>query len=138
MSKKPSLEELATLCAQVDPEDGVDPRKLFHKNQRKGNDHKTQQLCKQTAIAVGLAMAAETTESILRELHVVAVEPAPNASRLRVVVSAGPAHELAPTEVLAALERAAGRLRSEVAESIHRKRVPLLAFDFRQDAEVEP
>ena len=139
MSRRHSLEDLAAFCAQVGPEDGVDPRKLFHNENRKANDRKTYQLCKQTSVAVGLALAAERTESILRDLQVVAIQPAPDCSRLRVVVAPVDASvKLAAPEVLTALEAVAGRLRSEVAEAIHRKRVPTLLFEFRPSAEVEP
>ena len=68
----------------------------------------------------------------LQNLTVVKVEPAPNTGRLRVTVAGvTPADATDPTSrtnALAALERAGGLLRMEVARAIHRKYAPELVF----------
>ena len=69
---------------------------------------------------------AETPEEDLLELFVLDVEPAPDSSRLAVHVEA-PA-ERDPDEVRQRLESIVGRLRSAVADAIHRKKVPSLTF----------
>jgi ribosome-binding factor A len=92
------------------------------KTQRKGR-----QLGRQIAETLDQAFATQR-DGILSALHVVAVEPAPDTSRLLVTVGTLPSEELDPLEVIARLEAASGRLRSEVAAAITRKRVPVLVY----------
>ncbi len=61
----------------------------------------------------------------------VQVTPHPDASRLRVVVTGQNEVVAEPDVALTRLRRASGWLRTEVAEAIHRKRVPELVFDWR-------
>lgn len=67
-------------------------------------------------------------DDVLRELIVAGVEPGPDESRLLVtVVPSLPG----PFDAAAAqqhLERSAGKLRTEVAAAIHRKKTPQLVF----------
>lgn len=102
-----------SLCLEDEPGTHADTRK-------------DQQLCGQIAEALSFALA-ECGDPRLAELFVEAVEPAPNASRVRVVVS-GEAGLFAPG-TLRALERARGHLRRQIAADIHRKRVPELCFE---------
>jgi ribosome-binding factor A len=96
----------------------------------KRSSQKTAQLCRQVFRAVSLALE-ECGDDVLRELSVVDVEPAPDASRLLVRVSVPVAGgELALPEVLARLGRAGGFLRRQVAAAITRKRAPELMFTF--------
>ena len=60
-------------------------------------------------------------------LYVEAVEPAPGASRLRVVVSADSGADA--LAILDALESARAYLRWQIAGEIHRKRTPVLCFE---------
>ncbi len=124
---------IATLCAQWhEGEDGVSPRK------RSGAGPSTRklarkrgQLCAQIAQAASFALdeLAQRDASLLG-LVVQRVEPAPDASTLRVVVSPGPGWpEDEPVRWAAledALKRGAGLLRLRAAEAIHRKRAPQL------------
>jgi ribosome-binding factor A len=64
-------------------------------------------------------------DEVLQALQVVSVEPAPSAARLLVTVGAEDADAATALEHL---ERATGRLRCEIAASIHRRRVPELTF----------
>lgn len=89
-------------------------------------ERKTRQLCGQVAEAVSLALA-ECDDPVLNELLVEAVQPAPSASRLRVIVSAPPGAS-APG-IFEALEKVRGYLRHEVAGQISRKRTPELCFE---------
>jgi ribosome-binding factor A len=74
----------------------------------------------------------------LRDLRVVAVRPAPDASQLLVVVAAAIAGQpLDADRVLARLAAASGRLRSEVAAAITRRRAPKLLFQFAAGPSME-
>ena len=74
---------------------------------------------------------AECGDGVLRDLHVVDVEPFPDASRLLVTVSAvdaGDPGSPAPEAVLEHLQHAGGHLRCEVASAVTRKRAPVLVY----------
>jgi len=122
---------VVSLCGEVSPEDGVDPRTLFHKPTRKKTHRKTYQVCKQAEKTLNLVLASESTDPVLRELFVCAVEPNPNSTHLLVIVEANEAvAPLNENEVLEALQRAEGRLRSALATSINRKRTPQISFRY--------
>ncbi|RKZ92986.1 MAG: ribosome-binding factor A [Candidatus Parabeggiatoa sp. nov. 1] len=130
-SRKQWLKEIASLCAEVRPEDGTDPRKLSDKQTRKQAHRKTYQVCKQAEKTLNLVLAGESVEPLLHELIISAVEPAPDSSHLLVIVEPNSTTiSLDESEVLAALQRAVGRLRSAIATTINRKRVPQLSFRF--------
>jgi ribosome-binding factor A len=83
------------------------------------------QLCREAFEAIGLALATLNDEA-WSDVELVAVEPAPDASRLAVVVRASGATP--PALVEQKLEQISGYLRSELASAIHRKRVPSLSY----------
>ena len=89
------------------------------------------QLCGQVLQILSSALSGLAEDS-LQNLTVVKVEPAPNTARLRVTVAGEhPADATDPAdrvETAAALDRAVGLLRMEVARAIHRKRAPELIF----------
>lgn len=105
--------------------DARDSRPFFRRPRKRGHDIKTLRLCRQVAEALSLALGSQCADPMLAELEVLAVTPAPDATRLLVTVrpAAPPTAEL--FERLAA---AHGLLRSIAAESISRKRAPDLAF----------
>ena len=122
--RKPLRRRLRTLCAEVHPDDGTDPR--LDPKGRKPKGHKALQLARQVAEVLDALLAADPS---LSDLAVVQVVPAPDASRLLATVAPrDPDRPLDPAPILANLVRASGRLRAEVAASITRKRAPLLAF----------
>ena len=128
--RKPSQKQLRSLCAQPHPDDGLEPREWL-KEGRSGRktSRKAWQLCGQVAEALGQVLAGDCGDDVLRNLQVVAVEPAPDASRLLVTVCVQPPSEvISPALVLERLARASGRLRCEVAAAITRKRTPTLGF----------
>lgn len=84
---------------------------------------KEAQLCAQVRDALSLALADSTDETLLG-VFVLDVLPAPDSSRLAVQVEA-PGD---PDEVQRRVVQELGRLRTEVAHAIHRKKVPSLAF----------
>jgi ribosome-binding factor A len=98
---------------------------------RKGT-FKALQLCKQVARAVSVTLASEWLDDALDGACVASVDPAPDASRLRVVVVMAPGREPdAIGRARAALQAASAEFRAEVARSIHRKRTPEVVFDVR-------
>ncbi len=128
---KPSKRDLAALCAEVRPDDGIDPKQFFRtETTRRKNDRKTMQLCSQVADTLNQFLSGESGDDVLRELQVVSVVPAPDASQLLVVVA--PLLNGGPTEgiALARLDEASGRLRAAVTGAITRRRAPKLLFQF--------
>jgi len=126
-SRKEWLKEVASLCEEVRPEDGIAPRKRSHANTQR--HRKTYQVCKQAEKTLNLVMAGDSVEPILRDLIVCAVEPNPDSSHLLVIVESSSVL-LDENEVLSALLRAKGRLRAAIATAINRKRAPLISFLF--------
>jgi len=99
-------------------------------------DRKLLQLCSQVAETLSQVLSGECNDDILRSLQVAAVTPAPDSSQLLVVVAPALAGErLDPPLVLARLSASAGRLRSEVAAAITRRRAPRLVFQYAYSPE---
>ena len=126
--KQPSRKSLPALCSEPGPEDGIDPREVLRQAARNKTGRKTQQLCGQVAEALNYAFAAVCRDDVLRDLGVVTVQPAPNEARLLVTVGPTLPGPCDPTQVMGHIQQALGKLRSEVAAAIHRKKVPELAF----------
>jgi ribosome-binding factor A len=128
---------LQSLCAEIHPDDGLNAKEFFSQRvsstQERGRafPRKTLQLCSQVADTLNLVLSGDCADECLQCLQVVAVTPAPNASQLLVVVcpsSAGATPD--PVTVTERLASAHGRLRSEVAAAIVRRRVPRLIFQY--------
>lgn len=89
-------------------------------------EHKDRQVCRQVFDALSYALA-ELDDPVIAGLALVAVDPAPDASRVLVT--------LAPTESDVDIDDAylrvravAAELRAEVAVEVNRRRVPELTF----------
>lgn len=124
-------EQMLACCGEIQEDDGVDPRQFFkHDSGRNKRDRKTQQLCQQVERTLSLVLSGEFSDELLQSLIVQSVIPNPNAGQLLVTVRVASGCEAAPAAsiVLGRLDQVAGRLRSEVARSITRKRVPVLRF----------
>ena len=105
---------------------------FFRRSGNRKADQKARQLCRQVYRTLSVALPG-CGDEVLQDLTVVSVDPAPDAGHLLVTVSAGPpAADGGGTgtlpDILDRLGRAAGRLRSEVARDVVRKRAPGLAF----------
>jgi ribosome-binding factor A len=95
---------------------------------RPGAGRKLMQLCKQVSQAVSLVLT-ELDDPVLQNLAVDSVVPAPNASRLLVQVYLSTStSDVDCGDVMQRLLAAYGRIRSEVATMIHRRKAPELAF----------
>ncbi len=127
---KRKRERLLVHCGQIREDDGVDPREFFnHSPYGRKEDRKARQLCRQVAETLDMVLSGECHDELLQSLHVLTVEPAPNASRLLVTLSADVAEDLFDHQaILGLLNDQSGRLRYEVGRAIHRKRVPTLVF----------
>ena len=90
-----------------------------HRARREGS------LCREAERAIGLALQA-AADPTLQRLIVIAVEPAPDASRLMVLTSCP--RDLPSATAEAALRHAAPMLRAELARSLQRRKTPELSF----------
>lgn len=91
-------------------------------------NRKALQLCRQVERTLGIVLAGQCGDNVLRDLLVQSVVPAPDSTRLLVTLTfSGPA-SIGIGEVLSRLQRAHGLLRGEVASAIHRRKVPELTF----------
>lgn len=114
--------------ADVDADDGLDPRDFFKPEHRpRGASRKAQQLGAQVAETMQ-QLFAESADAIVQSLQVIEVMSAPDASQLVVLAAPGIGAQCSAEEATAALARVSGWLRSEVARAITRKRAPRLVF----------
>ncbi len=106
------------------------------RSRRRGaTDRSTGQLCREVERTIALALAAVDDERLL-DLVVMAVEPAPDASRLQVTLVAPGARTREGLDAIEmSLDRARGELRGEVARSLQRKRTPELRFVLATEGE---
>ena len=131
--RAPLRKQFGEFCGKRGPGDGKDPRydRPVH-GPRVKVPRKTLQLCGQVAQTVEVVLA-EQPDDVLRNLHVIRAEPAPDESR--VLVTVGPLTPDAlfdPGAVIAHLHAATVRLRTEVAAAITRRKAPALAFQVEQ------
>jgi ribosome-binding factor A len=148
MTSKKRIDRLSLYRAAIDADDGADPREFFKKEgftERTGR--KSHQLCAQVADTLSQIFGGECGDEVLQSLTVLDVSPAPDASQLLVQVGPlMPDLNLVEADVIAALGRAAGWLRTEVAAAITRKRTPRLVFRYvpesageaESESEVQP
>lgn len=88
-------------------------------------DRKQRQLCGQVHRVVDMTLG-ESGDPLLQGCYVVDVRPSPDQARLRVRVQSS--EPVSIPELEAALHRAAGWVRAEVASAITRRRAPQLAL----------
>lgn len=126
-SSRARSKNLRQFCAELSPEDGVDP-KLLIRTGESADRRKTWQLCSQVHDALRLILG-EAADERLQALEVREVLPAPNDSQLLVLlVPLDPQTPENCREIERALQLAAGWLRTEIAGSITRKRAPRLVL----------
>ena len=107
----------------------------MHREPRGHNDHKAFQVCRQVFDVLTLALA-EIDDPLIDDLVLARVMPAPNASRVQVILV--PAHaDIDSTEALARIAEFADELREEVAAEVSRRRVPELVFRIGTDADMQ-
>jgi ribosome-binding factor A len=119
---------MPVLASETGPEDGIDPRTLPRYARGKVANRKALQLCREVERTLGTLLAGGCGDSLLHDLLVQSVVPAPDSTRLLVTLSYSGPTAVEAGEVLTRLHRAYGLLRSEVAAAIHRRKVPDLTF----------
>lgn len=133
-------------CESWGPDDGLDPHELFAYQDEDDNEdsqqlveasrlRKDRQLCKEAFRTLSLAFAElAVRDRLLAEVELCAVDPAPDASRLRLTLRG--AGDLAAIEgQLERLRGYRGVLRSALAAALHRKRVPQLELALASNSE---
>ena len=121
--------KLRDLTPRLGEDDGIDPRKFFDRRSRRRVDRKAYQLCRQVSDTLNYVLSGDTGDDVLRGLYVESVDPAPDSSRLLVSVAPLDRNDDTPaTAYLTKLAALSGRLRSEVAASISRRKTPELTF----------
>jgi ribosome-binding factor A len=121
------------LNADVGPDDGLDSR-YDRRGGRPVGKRKALQLCREVERTLSAVLSGECDDDLLRELIVLSVVPAPNAVRLLVSVSLPASAGVPVEEAQRRLLGVAGRLRSEVAAAVSRRKAPELAFRVVTDA----
>ena len=114
--------------ADADGEELVDL--LFEDDEAGGSrreDRKLKPLCREVFRALSYVLPDGLQDPELEGATLLEVLPAPDASRLSVLVQAGPGHD--PAAVQDRLRHWKGRLRAEIARSIQRKRTSDLVFE---------
>lgn len=91
------------------------------------HNRKDLQLCRQVFDALMYALA-DLDDSIVDDLVLVSVVPAPSSSRMQVIFVAM-RDDIDRDVALARVQKYAGGLRQEVAAEITRRRVPELVFE---------
>lgn len=105
---------------------GIDPSEFVGSHSDRKTERKTRQLCREVRDVLSIALSS-LDDAALSTAWVADVLPGVDASNLRVIVVIARSSEIENT--YQALQRAAGLLRSEVAQAIARKRTPLLSFE---------
>jgi ribosome-binding factor A len=124
-------DEIETQCGRIHEDDGIDPREFFRKSSsgRGKPNRKTAQLCSQVSETISLALTSDFADERLQGLRVVSVEPAADSGQLIVTVQADVAEgSIELSELSERLAVITGRIRSEMAAAITRKRAPRLTF----------
>lgn len=128
MASRKRKKHFHSLCSEVGPGDGEDPRFDQAIPPQSVVNRKALQLSSQIERELN-AIFAGCGDPVLRELMIVDVLPAPTSMRLLVKVQLSPSasgHSL--EEIYQRLDQASGWLRTEVPQAIHRKRAPELLY----------
>jgi ribosome-binding factor A len=114
------------VAADRGPEDGMDPKEFFRKSSARGPGRKVMQLCSQVQESLYWILGSQCGDESLALLQVLSVEPAPDSTRLLVTLKLSDGMTM--SEALERLQEASKAIRSEVANSIHRKKAPDLVY----------
>ena len=134
--KTPGAKAPRPLCSDTHVDDGVDPRKFFDRRSKSTQSgRRDAMLCARVAETIEQFLVHASEDPVLEHLRLTRVEPAPDASRLRVVLWAPSAF---PRDVLQqAWTRVRPLFRREIAHAVNRKRTPDLVVRFTFEEEVE-
>ena len=122
-------ESLTAHCGHIGVDDCIDPSEYFQSSRSQSKENKKSlQLCRQVACCLNLVLG-DCDDPVMQLMSVIDVIPAPDSSRLLVTLAA----DCQPIDfdhdhVLARATLQLPRLRNEIAQAIHRKRVPNLTL----------
>ena len=121
------------MCADIGPGDGIDPRLAARVMGRKTRNHKDRQLGKEARHVLSMIFAGELGDPVFQDLEVIDVTPTEDGQFL-IVSLALVDNSIGASEarILEKCQAVNGYLRSAIAWSIKRKRVPLLKFELLQ------
>ncbi|HYG77407.1 MAG TPA: ribosome-binding factor A [Planctomycetota bacterium] len=88
--------------------------------------HRVERIERAVAEIFNSALLPSLEDPLLADLHVINVEAASNLARVTITVAPAISVETNADEVRAALQRAEGYLRQELADALRMKRVPAL------------
>jgi ribosome-binding factor A len=115
--------DIASLCEEVHPEDGINPLFTKHKHHKNLN-HKIKRYCRQIHHALDLVLLSCSNE-LLSDIYIHTVEENLHNSTLTVLCGiASTATEQEIEEKYVVLNQLIGRFRREIARTINRKRTP--------------
>jgi ribosome-binding factor A len=131
------LKGAGSLCEEIGAEDGIAPRFLHRSSTMEKSGYKNRQLCKTARHTLSLVLGGEFSDPMLQSLSVVDVASNDEGASLLVslgYIDDGSARHAA--QILESLHAVQGVLRSALARSVNRKRVPALRFKLvRADSE---
>ena len=131
LSKKQRERLLRLHCDTINSDDAIDPRHYFYnKRKSKNKFRKAFQLCRQVSDTLQLTLT--DNKPALEGMTVIDVVPAPDSRRMLVIVALDPTKTYTATEVesvMECLQSQTPRLRSEISQSIHRRKTPMLVFE---------
>ncbi len=127
------LNEAKQLCDEIGPEDGVDPRIIARAMDRKSKNHKSKQLGKEARHTLSMVFTGELSDPVFQDLEVVDVAATDDGQFLIVSLACiDTSVEIDETQILKKCRALQGYLRSAIAWSVKRKRVPALKFELIQ------
>lgn len=125
------LKQANKLCAEIGPEDGIDPRIITRAMDRKSNNRKARQLGKEARQTLTMIFSGELSDPVFQDIEVIDVSASDDGQFLNVTLTqVNTSDQLDEQVVLEKCKAVQGFLRSAIAETVKRKRVPSLKFEW--------
>ena len=124
------LNEARQLCGQIGPQDGIDPRIIARARNRDPASHKSKQLGKEARHILSMVFAGELNDPVFQDLEVFDVAATDDGQFLVVSLAiTDTSARIDEAQILEKCQALQGYLRSAIATSVKRKRVPMLKFE---------
>lgn len=128
-SSKAMLQQASVLCSELDPEDGIDTRRLARTYAHQKQRRKDRQLCREVQRVLNLVFAGEVSDPLLQDLYIESVEGGEQGLPLYIYIQDTQAmDDERRNALLESLHKIQGYLRCAIAQSVNRKKVPALQF----------
>ncbi|MCP3674139.1 MAG: ribosome-binding factor A [Gammaproteobacteria bacterium] len=119
------------LCGEIGPEDGVDPRIIARTMERKSGNRKSQQLAKEARHVITMVFAGELCDPVFEDIEIVDVTVSEDGQFFVVsLTQADTDYEYDEQAILEKCMVVQGYLRSAIAQTVKRKRVPSMKFEW--------